>query len=79
MTSQGCDLFPYKGMKLFPIVGTKLVFPYKGIKSGVNLILKIFVAFFFLYMNKFQRVEACFVLLFQFATSNNEVRDFLES
>ena len=77
MTSQECDLLPYKGMKLFPIAGTKLIIPYKGIKSGVNL--KDLCCSFFFYMNKFQRVGACFVLLFQFATSNNGVRDFLES
>ena len=53
MTSQEYDLFPYKDMKLFSIVALMLVFPYKGI----NLILRIWI-------NKFQRVEDCFVLLF---------------
>ena len=38
MTSQECDLFPYKGMKLFSIVALMLVFPYKGI----NLLLSLY-------------------------------------
>ena len=56
MTSQECDLLPYKGMKLFPIAGTKLIIPYKGIKSGVNL-KDLCCLFFFYILINFKELE----------------------